>query len=349
MEQREGRSVYGDWRTAAPNESGLLRSEFKWLLRPTTPYEMLDDSIALYREYFPPLFKLSFLIFLFPIVLTILFLIPITIIEVRFSTATITSALLTFGLTVLILPYLAIASPLQAMTSAYLAYRFLQGQPVRSLREMWQAVRPRLWTLIWNQFLVMFLLGVAHATLGIVFLIAMVSALVGIALWNLGSAASLLLTMMFMLGLVIAWIVTSALITMWVIVLPQIILFEPQVDALTAIARAIALVRPNFRHVFLSCILFWAFQGVLYLSAYMCLILVVSVMAMVMHAYGVDIANTYLRFANTFGNLVDVVSYVVFVFVMPPVYLSSFFLYFDLRYRTEGLDIAQVLTHGGRG
>lgn len=349
MEQREGRSVYGDWRTVSLNESGLLRSEFKWLLRPTTPYEMIDDSIALYREYFPPLLKLSFLIFLFPIVLTILFLIPITITEVRSPTPTTAPTLLECGSMALILPYLVVASPLQALTSAYLAYRFLQGQPVRSLREMWQAVRPRLWTLIWNQFLVMSLLGVVYAALGIVSGIAMVSVLAGLALLNLGFGASLLLTMMFMLGLAIAWIVISALITMWVIVLPQIILFEPQVDALTAIARSIALVRPNFRHVFLSCILFLAFHGVLYLSAYMCLSLVVGVVAMVMYAYGVDIENAYLRYVNAFGNLVDLVSYMVFVFVMPPVYLSSFFLYFDLRYRTEGLDIAQVLAQGGHG
>jgi hypothetical protein len=42
-------------------------------------------------------------------------------------------------------------------------------------------------------------------------------------------------------------------------------------------------------------------------------------------------------------------SYVAYMLVMPAMYLTSILLYFDLRYRNEGLDIYEVLQRGEAG
>lgn len=349
MEPREGRSVYGDWRTAAMGEGGLQRSEFEWLTRPMTPYEMIDDGVALYREHFPLLAKLSFLIYLIPTLVTVLFLVPIAVAEWRSPASSPVAAFLECGSLCLLFPYLVIAPPFQAMATSWAAYRFLQGEPVNSLREVWDAVRPRLGQLIANQLLAFMVLGLIYVVIGVMTGIGAVAGAMAIGSLGLGGTASLIMLMLFYLLGTIVLLLLTALATVWVIILPQIILFEPETDALTAFSRAFTLVGKNFRHAFVSCLLFWAFQGVVYLSAYMFLGLVVLTVAGLLYAYGVDLQALYMRWANTFGNLVDVVSYVVFALVYPAMYLISFFFYFDLRYRAEGLDIAQVLARSGKG
>lgn len=350
MEPQEGRSVYGDWRTASVSEGGLLRSQFQWLLRPATPYEMIDDGVSLYREHFRPFVTLSAGIYLFPILLTILFLIPIILIEMRTTTpqAFPLSSLLECGSLLLILPYFIVVPPIQAMMTSYVAYRLLQGQPVSSLKELWLVVRPRIGQLIANQILAGMLLGAIYTAISIGVFVVYLAGALGIAALNLGGTVSLIALLIFLLFVAILALVLLALATIWFIILPQVILFETEVDALTAFSRAFSLVRQNFRHAFVSCLLFWAFQGVLYTSAYLLLILIVSVVGLLLYTYGVDLQTAFLRWSNTFGNAVDIVSYVVFIFVLPPTYLTSFFFYFDLRYRAEGLDIAQGLAQGAR-
>lgn len=351
MEPREGRSVYGDWRTAAIGEGGLQRSEFAWLTRPMSAYEMIDDGVALYREHFPLLARLSVLIYMIPTVITVLLLIPIALTEWRTATPSPMplSSLLECGSCCLLLPYLMIASPLQAVMTSWAAYRFLQGEPVRSLREVWDAVRPRLVQLIANQLLTFVVLVLIYVVMNVIAGIGVVAGPIAIGTLGLGPTVSLIMLILYYLLEAVVLLILTAVATVWVIILPQIILFEPETDALTAFSRAFTLVGKNFRHAFVSCLLFWAFQGVVYLSAYMFLGLVVLTVAGLLYAYGVDLQALYMRWANTFGNLVDVVSYVVFALVYPAMYLTSFFFYFDLRYRAEGLDIAQVLARSGKG
>ncbi len=265
-----------------------------------------------------------------------LFLVPIAVAEWRSPASSPVAAFLECGSLCLLFPYLVIAPPFQAMATSWAAYRFLQGEPVNSLREVWDAVRPRLGQLIANQLLAFMVLGLIYVVIGVMAGIGAVAGAVAIGSLGLGGTASLIMLMLFYLLGTIVLLLLTALATVWVIILPQIILFEPETDALTAFSRAFTLVGKIFGMHLSSCLLFWAFQGVVYLSAYMFLGLVVLTVAGLLYAYGVDLQALYMRWANTFGNLVDVVKHVVFALVYPAMYLTSFFFYFDLRYRAGG-------------
>ncbi|MFN7015858.1 MAG: hypothetical protein ACK4P5_01640, partial [Fimbriimonadales bacterium] len=54
----------------------------------------------------------------------------------------------------------------------------------------------------------------------------------------------------------------------------------------------------------------------------------------------------FTRWWISINQLYESLSYIAYMFVMPAMYMTSILLYFDLRYRSEGLDIYEVLQRG---
>jgi hypothetical protein len=63
----------------------------------------------------------------------------------------------------------------------------------------------------------------------------------------------------------------------------------------------------------------------------------------------VDFEQLLERWALTLNQVYELLSYVAYMLVMPAMYLTSILLYFDLRYRNEGLDIYEALQRGEAG
>ncbi len=330
-------------------EAGLVRSEYKWLLRPASAVEMMDDSISIYHENFPFMVRVSLLLYLYPIVLTLLFLLPVAYLEA--TTPAVEAIGPAFFLEccslILIGPYFLLLTPVHSIVSSLIAYHYLQREPI-TLAQIWERLKPRLGHIIGNQLLAYVVLGIIYGILYIAFVIGIMGVFIGGALTAGGALSGIIIASLLTLVLSIVFLLLSGAVSVWFILLPQILIFEPETDALTAFSRSIQLVQRNFMHALTSCLLFWGLQAVVTLAVYSLLGILIGIAWWLITTYIGDALQIYTQWSNTVGKITNIITYIGFMVIMPPMYLTSFLLYFDLRYRQEGLDIHQLLMQGVR-
>ncbi len=335
----------GDWRTSTLG-TAILQSRFRTLNRPATPFELMDDALSYYRENFKPLFRISLWVYLVPIIFSLLLLVPIVYLGATSTGGSFAALALDYLGLFLMLPYWIVAPVVQAAFTT-LAFRMLAvGEPI-TLSALWARLKPRLLTLALNQLLAMLALSGVYLLLSVGYFVFLVVASIIIALGAAGGSVTLALTIyaILVLAITIPTLVLAAMISVWFVILPQIVVLEDRVDAIDAFARAFALVRPNFKHAVLSCLAFWGVQAVLLLSVMVLLSLILGIIIGIIAIYA-DPEQIFTRWWLSINQLYESLSYIAYMFVMPAMYMTSILLYFDLRYRSEGLDIYEVLQRG---
>lgn len=334
----------GDWRVATLG-TAIVQSRFRPLSRPATPFELMDDAVSYYRENFRPLFRISLWVYLIPIVFSLLLLAPI----VYFSAVSVDNPpgplIIDYLGLFLLLPYLVVAPIIQAAYTT-LAFRMIaMGEPI-TFRSLWERLKPRFWHLIANQLLAVLALSGLYTVLFLGYFLLVLAALFGVAALAGGSPTlGIILLSTVMLIISIPTLVLAALINVWFLILPQIVVLEENTDAITAFSRALALVRPNLKHAVLSCLAFWGAQAVFMLSVMFLSFLILGIVMLIIAIYA-DPEQIFTRWWLSINQLYESISYVAYMFVMPAMYLTSILLYFDLRYRNEGLDIYEILQRG---
>ncbi|GIV05174.1 MAG: hypothetical protein KatS3mg016_0749 [Fimbriimonadales bacterium] len=333
----------GDWRITTLG-TAIVQSRFRTLARPATPFELMDDAVSYYRENFKPLFRISLWVYLIPIVFSLLLLAPIVYFETSGSNPLALMLLDYLGL-FLLLPYLFVA-PIVEAAFITLAFRMIAiGEPI-TFRALWERLKPRFWHLIANQLLATLALGGLYTVLFLGYFLLLLAALFGVAaLVGNSSTLGIILVSTLWLIITIPTLVLAALINVWFLILPQIVVLEENTDAITAFSRALALVRPNLKHAVLSCLAFWGAQTVFMLSVMFLAFLILGIVMAIIAIYA-DPEQIFTRWWLTINQLYESLSYVAYMFVMPAMYLTSILLYFDLRYRNEGLDIYEILQRG---
>lgn len=339
----------GDWRITT-HGNATLQSRFRALTRPATPLELMDDSISYYRENFRPLFRISLWIYLIPIAISLVFLLPIALLSASAASedAYFAAILVDYLGLFLALPYLMVA-PIVHAAFTTLAFRMLAvGEPI-TLKGLWERLKPRFWHLIANQLLAYMALSGILGVLGIGYFLGVIGIVFGVAAL-VGGSPTVAIVLLFAMLLVISIpaLVLAALVNVWFLILPQIIVLEERTDAISAFKRAVELVRPNLRHATLSCLAFWGVQAVFMLAVGLLAYLLILVVAGIMSIYA-DFEQVLGRWSLTLGQLSEVTNYIAYMLVMPAMYMTSILLYFDLRYRNEGLDIYEVLRQGEAG
>lgn len=334
----------GDWRVATLG-TAILQSRFRTLARPATPFELMDDAVSYYRENFRPLFRISLWVYLIPIVFSLLLLVPTVYFDAVSGGNPIASMLLDYLGLFLLLPYLFVAPIVQAAFTT-LAFRMIaKGEPI-TLRALWERLKPRFWHLIANQLLAVLALSGLYTVLFLGYFLILLAALLGAAALAGGSPTlGIILVSILTLIITIPTLVLAALINVWFLILPQIVVLEENTDAITAFSRAMALVRPNLKHAVLSCLAFWGAQAVFMLSVMFLSFLILGIVMGIIAIYA-DPEQIFTRWWLSINQLYESLSYVAYMFVMPAMYLTSILLYFDLRYRNEGLDIYEILQRG---
>ncbi len=340
----------GDWRTQE-TEAGLLQSRFRLMVRPMTPFEMMDDAVAIYRERFAPLVRISVWIYIIPAILSLLTLFPVAYLEWQSGGIFSSEApgaeflgvmFLEYGSLCLIYPFFMVAPMLQsAATTAVLPY-ILEGKQPITLGFVWSLIKPRFWHLIANQLLAYMALTVVYVAVIAFFALSFIVLTVGIAQMGLPPTLSLILVLTLSLVITVVGLVGLAMGSVWFIILPQVIILEPNTDAISAFNRAFELVRANFKHAVVSCLLFWGLQTVVYFAVYAAVFLIIGIAVLIL-SFAYDLETLFLNYYFTWGQLIEVLSYLGYLLVMPAMYLTSVLLYYDLRYRREGLDIQQLL------
>ncbi len=333
----------GDWRITG--EAELIRSHFQWLTRPMSPFEMMDDAVAFFRENFSLMAKASVLVYA-PLLLLMVLTLPV-VVALNATTRTpqpfAPADLIYLFSMCLAYPYFFVGPALHAAVTSLIAHMRLQNETI-TIRSVWERLKPRFWHLIANQMLALIALSIINVAIFVIFfvLIAAVFVAVGIGTSTTGSTAGLIIGLMGALLLSILWVVAVAMITVWFAILPQIVVLEPQTDALTAFNRAFQLVGKNYRHAVLTYLAFTGFQTVVYFAAYAMVGIIIIIIGLIINAY-FDVDSFLMRWNATINQLSNLLYYTGFVLLMPMMYLSSFLLYYDLRYRYEGLDIERVL------
>lgn len=333
----------GDWR--ATGEAELVRSRFYWLTRPMSPFEMMDDAVAFFRENFPVMAKASVLLYAPLMALFLITLIPIVALNATARTPQplAPADLIYLGSICLAYPYLFVAPALHAAITSLIAHMRLQNEKI-TVQSVWGRLKPRFWHLIANQLLAFIALGGINLVIGLFFFILLLAliAAIGVGVGTTGGAVSLIIGLMGALLLSILWIVAVAMSTVWFVILPQVVVLEPNTDALTAFNRAFQLVSKNYRHAVLSYLAFIGFQTVVYFAAYALLGITVTIAMLIINTY-FDFETFFMRWNATINHLWNLLTYGGFILFMPMMYMTSFLLYYDLRYRYEGLDIEQAL------
>ena len=337
----------GDWRITTRG-AAILQSRFRTLARPATPFELMDDAVSYYRENFRPLFTISLWVYLIPITVSILLLIPMLLIDARNAGGFWVAIVLDYLGLFLLFPYLVVAPIIQAAFTT-LAFRMLAvGEPI-TLRALWTRLKPRFWNLIANQLLAALALGGIFLVLGFGYLLLVLAVIFGVGALAGGSPTlAIVLASVLLLVVTIPTLVLAAMATVWFVMLPQIIVLEERTDAITAFSRAVELVRPNLKHATLSCLAFWGIYAVFSIAVVSLAGILLGVVIGVLSIY-VDFEQLLERWALTLNQVYELLSYVAYMLVMPAMYLTSILLYFDLRYRNEGLDIYEVLQRGEAG
>ncbi|MFQ3610361.1 MAG: hypothetical protein SNJ72_02605 [Fimbriimonadales bacterium] len=336
-----------DWRTQE-TEAGLIQSRFRVMTRPATPFEMMDDAIAIYRERFVPLMRISLWLYIIPALVSLFTIVPVALLESSAGgsarmgdTQMLTFTLVEYGSLCLIYPFLLAAPMLQsAATTAALPF-ILEGKPI-SLKFVWELIKPRFWHLVANQLLATMALSMVYVVVGLAFVLFFFFLAFGIAQLSLPATLSVVALVTFGLLFTFLGLVALAAGSVWFILLPQIIILEPNTDAISAFSRAYDLVRANFRHALISCLAFWGLQTVVYFAIYSAVLLLLGILVLIL-SFVYDLQSLLERWALTGIQLIDPLSYFGFILVMPAMYLTSILLYYDLRYRREGLDIQQLV------
>ncbi|MCS7065729.1 MAG: hypothetical protein NZL85_05570, partial [Fimbriimonadales bacterium] len=242
----------------------------------------------------------------------------------------------------MLLPYLTIA-PVAQVAFTTLAFRKIAaGEPI-TLRSLWESLKPRALHLIANQLLAIMALGAILTIISLGYIALTIAVVLGVMMVAAGSPTlAIILMATLLLIITIVALVLAAYATVWFLPLPQIIVLEPNADAISAFSRAYELVRPNLKHAVLSCLAFWGVQAV-FMLAVMILSLIVLGIAVGIIAIYADLEQALNRWAFSLNQVYESVSYIAYMLVMPAMYMTSVLLYFDLRYRREGLDIYEVL------
>lgn len=332
----------GDWRVSTLG-TAILQSRFRTLLRPATPFELMDDAVSYYRENFKALFYISLWVYLIPAVISLILLIPATLLTAGSVAGaqwySILDTLVNLGL----LPYLVVAPMVHAAFTT-LAFRMLAiGEPI-TLKSLWNRLKPRFWNLVGNQVLALMAVGGISVAVGIgwgllfVIITAGAAALFpGVGGVVVGASLAVIISA--------AALVLLALGCVWFVILPQIIVLEERTDAITAFSRAFELIRPNLRHAVLSLLAFWGAQAVFTFAVSFLVVLSLTIIGWILAIY-TSLEDLLSRWLIPLSQAYEATSYVSYMLVMPAMYMTSILLYFDLRYRTEGLDIYEVLLRG---
>lgn len=331
----------GDWRITTLG-TAILQSRFRTLNRPATPFELMDDAVSYYRENFKTLFRISLWTYLIPIIFSLLLLAPILYFDATSSQMSLGSIIVEYLGLLLLLPYLAVAPLVQAAFTTLAFRKLAQGEPV-TLRSLWQTLKPRFWQLIANQLLASMALGGIFIVLGIAaFAVILVLSVATTSIIPPSPTLGIALFAVTGITIAILFLVVAAMATVWFIILPQIIVLETNTDALTAFSRAFELIRPHFKHAVLSCLAFWGAQAVFLLSVQLLTALILGILVGIIAIYS-DIEQVFSRWWLSLNQVYESMSYVAYMLVMPAMYMTSILFYFDLRYRSEGLDIYEAL------
>jgi hypothetical protein len=336
-----------DWGSGYSVEGTSLRTRFGALMRPMTVQEMIDDAIALYREGFGTMLRISFLTYLPFLSIGLLFLIPVLYLDAT-STAPMTEDLtisywISYCSSLLMLPGYALAPGFQSAFVSLTAHRMIQGEKPTA-REVWRQFKPQFWNLVANQLLVMLALFIIYVLISVLFLLGFVAwtAAIGLSFGAAGGGgtASVILLFLGMFVLSILIMVLAAASIMWMTIMPQIIVLEG-LDAISAFGRAIRLMTGQFKRAIGCCLAFWGVQAVLSIALYLFLILIFSIIIALAATYG-DIDQLMIRWLGTSNQLFNLLGYLAYIVLMPAMCLCTLMYYYDLRFRTEGLDIQML-------
>jgi hypothetical protein len=215
----------GEWRITTRG-AAILQSRFRTLARPATPFELMDDAVSYYRENFRPLFTISLWVYLIPITVSILLLIPMLLIDARNAGSFWAAIGLDYLGLFLLFPYLVVAPIIQAAFTT-LAFRMLAvGEPI-TLRALWTRLKPRFWNLIANQLLAALALGGIYLVLGFGYILLVLAVIFGVGALAGGSPTlAIVLASVLLLVVTIPTLVLAAMATVWFVMLPQIIVLE---------------------------------------------------------------------------------------------------------------------------
>ncbi len=339
-------STASDWRVG---EAELVRTRYQWLLRPMSPFEMIDDAVAFYRENFPVMAKASVLVYAPLLTLVLVTLVPIVVLNATTRTPQpfATADIIYFASVCLAYPFLFITPALHAAVTSLVAAMRLQGEPV-TIRSVWARLKPRFWHLIANQLLAVIALAILHVVIGIFFVILFIGLFmaVGVSATGGGGTTSLILAMLGSLFITILWVIAAAAVSVWFFILPQIVILEPNTDALTAFDRAFRLVGRNFRHAFLSALALIGFHAVALTASYLLVGMLAGLGYLIVRTY-FDPEAFFLRWNSSLNQAFNLLYYLGFSLLMSVMYMTSFLLYYDLRYRYEGMDIRLALAQEG--
>lgn len=339
-----------DWGSGYSVEGTSLRARFGALMRPMTVQEMIDDAIALYREGFGTMLRISFWCYLPFLGLSVLLLIPIIYLDL--TTSPTLSSDFSMGYLVascssfLLLPGYVFAPGVQSAMVSLTAHRMIQGEDP-TVREVWRQFKPQFWNLIANQLLAMLILGFLYGVLYVIMLFGMIAwiALIGVGAGAGGGTGMVILMMVGLIILVALMTVLAAAGIMWMTILPQVIVLEGA-DAITAFGRAWNLMKTQYKRAIGCCLAFWGISAVFFIAIYLLLFILIGILIGLASTYG-NPDELITKWMGTGSQFFNVISYLSYIVIMPAMCLCTLMFYYDLRFRREGLDI-QILREMSR-
>lgn len=337
-----------DWRISTLG-TAIIQSRFRALQRPATPFELMDDAVSYYRENFKPLFQISMWVYIPPLIVSILMLLPAVTLSRTPETAVLFN-LLDLALTLFFyLPYFLVASFVHSAFTTLAFQMIPAGEPI-TLKALWERLRPRFGTLVLNQILAFVLISVIGGVLALGFVLFLFGAAFGVPAIVGTASPTLTLVLFFSLLTVgtIAFLVVAAMALVWFIILPQIVVLEPNVDAVAAFSRAVELIRANYKHAVLCCLAFWGVYAVFSISLSVLILLIFGLVGALIAVFA-GAESVLNRWFTPLAHGYEAASYIAYMALMPAMYLTSILLYFDLRYRREGLDVYEVLQKSKSG
>lgn len=340
-----------DWGSGYSVEGTSLRTQFGALMRPMTVQEMMDDAIALYREGFGTMLRISFWCYLPFLGIGILLLVPIIYLDS--TTSPILGSEWTVGYLVascssfLLLPGYLFAPGIQSAMISLTAHRMIQGENP-TVREVWRQFKPQFWNLIANQLLAMMLFALITVILYIVMLFGFIAwaALIGLTAGGGGGGTGTVILLF--VGLFLLFVLISVLAAagiMWMTILPQIIVLEGA-DAISAFGRAWNLVKTQYKRAIGCCLAFWGVQTIFLVALYLLLFIILGILIGLASVYGKP-EELIIKWMGTGSQFFNILSYLSYIVLMPPMCLCTLMFYYDLRFRHEGLDI-QILREMSR-
>lgn len=324
------------------------QARFVVLYRPLTVQEMMDEAIALYRRGFWTLLGVSALPYLPILVSFILLLFPIvyfSAVRTEPEASGIPEILNLLWAFIFLLPWPIIQGLQNGLVSLGGSGYFLGHRP--TLKQVLQAIKPRIGHLILNQVIAGMLLWMVLGIISFVYLVAIVA-------WSV-SVMNFFTTMptVGIVSLILGWVVISLLFlglyavgVVWFMLNPQIVVLENRNFA-AAMARNFELVRRQFWRTVGCCLAFWGLQTILTLAFLILLALLVGLVIALLSIY-YDLQSLMIRWFTALNYMSNLYSFWSYIVVMPPLYLCNLLLYYDLRFRTEGLDLSLIIQNEER-